>query len=48
MKSTGMTTEEETELPDKKEDVVPKVHACATLWHETSNEMEQLLKSVFR
>ena len=32
----------------EEEKVIPLIHACATLWHETSNEMEQLLKSVFR
>ena len=32
----------------EEEKVVPLIHACATLWHETPNEMEQLLKSVFR
>ena len=35
---------------DKKdeEDIVPIVYACATMWHETRNEMMQLLKSIFR
>lgn len=32
----------------KADDVVPQIYACATMWHETRNEMIQLLKSIFR
>lgn len=28
--------------------VIPKIHAVATMWHETRYEMTQLLKSIFR
>jgi chitin synthase len=29
-------------------DHIKRVHACATMWHETPNEMKTMLKSVFR
>ncbi|KAK3096905.1 hypothetical protein FSP39_004615 [Pinctada imbricata] len=32
----------------RADDVVPQIYACATMWHETRNEMSQLLKSLFR
>lgn len=43
LKEEGM----ETSIKVRQE-AVPLVYACATMWHETKNEMTQLLKSIFR
>ena len=30
------------------EDEIPRVKGCATMWHETTDEMAVMLKSIFR
>ena len=30
------------------EDEIPRVKGCATMWHESSDEMAEMLKSIFR
>jgi chitin synthase len=32
----------------RNERPIPVIYGCATMWHETENEMMQLLKSLFR
>jgi chitin synthase len=34
--------------PVTDDDHIRRVFACVTLWHETPDEMKQMLKSVFR
>ncbi|ODM95932.1 Chitin synthase 6 [Orchesella cincta] len=31
-----------------KADTIPRIFACATMWHETKDEMMEMLKSIFR
>ena len=30
------------------EDEIPRIKGCATMWHESSDEMAEMLKSIFR
>lgn len=56
-KRTETRTEPEPDYPEdspldelfkRNQDEVPMVYMCATMWHETVDEMIQILKSVFR
>ena len=32
----------------KSSDNITRIYACATMWHETEDEMMEMLKSIFR
>ncbi|TRY79649.1 hypothetical protein TCAL_06588 [Tigriopus californicus] len=47
--STTFGEDEQAKRSDvKSKDKVTKIYGCATMWHETKDEMIEMLKSVFR
>lgn len=40
--------DEEEQQPDSNRDNITRIYACATMWHETKEEMVAFLKSVLR
>ncbi|ESO98138.1 hypothetical protein LOTGIDRAFT_143023 [Lottia gigantea] len=46
--SGDQIVDDSEDIPDKKKDTIPLIYICATMWHETEQEMINMLKSIFR
>ena len=45
--SSGIRSNEDNESK-VIQDEIPLIKGCATMWHETSDEMIEMIKSIFR
>ena len=40
--------DDQNSLQHRDTDSIPRIYACATMWHETKDEMMEMIKSLFR